>query len=480
MRFLISSDPKALQALNPDASVEAEFGDVVVTGSILTMAHHGPRAGSPAPCSYPNCPAEGIETVALSHVDLDTIGGCAALLGRKPDEESFWDLAEFVDLNGGHKLSESGANESDLLALHAYWAWSKDHRVFAPRDGSVLDVTEQVLEHVNIVEAILEGGRVLLDAGEAFRKADDTLNRESFRKMIGPIVLRQSEQFANHLYVAPGGEIARGCVTHNPSEDLPGGAITMSLADPIPNVSCGEILKNLFGEEAGGHAGIGGSERGKARPFADAGMAARYLVDEVTVAIALGLAEVAHADQTKEGEPYFAHVVEVERLVRTSGGGDSYERILAALHDVLEKGQFEGEPYTEAKLFELLRLQRFEHASSIVDDVMQLGNEEKRLDPKVGRKVWVPKETARFNEAKHSIRVVKQADLISNLAALLPGDDGNSGQIKAARVLVEECDGFELNTGTHLDELLEDEIATTEERIEIAIKRRAERKAVAS
>lgn len=35
-----------------DATVEAEYGDDVVEGEILTLAHHGSRSNNPAPCTH--------------------------------------------------------------------------------------------------------------------------------------------------------------------------------------------------------------------------------------------------------------------------------------------------------------------------------------------------------------------------------------------------------------------------------------------
>ncbi len=271
MKFIISSNVENLRTAKPDATVEAEYGDAVAEGLVLTMAHHGPRAGQKAPCAYENGCGAGVETIGLSHVDLDTIGGCLALLGQKPSAPSFWALAEFVDLNGPHKLGSSGASSVDLRRLNAYWAFSQANKVFAPRDGSVADVTAQVMKHVDAVNAILGGNEVMLRAGDRFAEGEDVLNRESFVSFADGIIVRQSKRFVNHLYVAPDGRVARAVVTHNPSEsDLSGGAVTLSLADPIPGVNCGEILKSCFGPEAGGHAGIGGSPRGKPLPMTEA------------------------------------------------------------------------------------------------------------------------------------------------------------------------------------------------------------------
>ena len=63
----------------------------------------------------------------------------------------------------------------------------------------------------------------------------------------------------NHLYVAPSGDVGRAIVAHN----VYAGNITISLADPIPGVSCRDIVQGLWGPLAGGHAGIAGSPRGQ-------------------------------------------------------------------------------------------------------------------------------------------------------------------------------------------------------------------------
>jgi hypothetical protein len=271
LKILIANNAPALQAASPDVTVEAEFGDAVVTGTMLTMAHHGPRTGQPAPCSYSNGCAPSVRTIGLSHVDLDTIGGVLAALGRKPmGGLGFWRLAEFVDLNGAHKLGQSGASAGDLRRLNAYWAFSRGVRVYAPRDGTVADVTADVLKHVEAVEKILGCDETMLLAGDEFAKGEADLNAKTFVSIERGVILRRSTSFANHLYTTPDGQIAKAVVSWNPGPDLSGGAITASLADPVPGLSCGETLKALFGPEAGGHAGIGGSPRGKALPESDA------------------------------------------------------------------------------------------------------------------------------------------------------------------------------------------------------------------
>jgi hypothetical protein len=263
-KILLSNNPDALQAAlaayKYSATVEAEYGDRLVVGSAVTMAHHGARAGNPAPCLSNNWDGSTLEAIGLSHVDLDAIGGVAALLGKKPGAHTFWQLAAFIDVNGAHKLGDSGAAVADIDRLYAWWAWNEAHKVYPPRDGTVADVTVDVHRAITALRLITEDYDKMIAAGWAFRSAEAKLNEESYVGSVahGDVLLRVSPQFTNHLYATPGGAVAKAVVAYNTLV----GSVTISLADPIPGISCGEIVKKLWGDLAGGHAGIAGSPRG--------------------------------------------------------------------------------------------------------------------------------------------------------------------------------------------------------------------------
>ncbi len=262
VKFIISSNPANLTAAlegRPSATVEAEYGDVLVEGSVLTMAHHGPRAGQPAPCSYANGCADAVELVGLSHVDLDSIGGCAAILARKPEAPGFWAVAEFVDLNGPHKLGLSRASDEDLRRLNAFWAFSQTNRVFPPRDGSVSDVTDQVIMTIEAIERILADDAEMLSAGDEFRAAEDDLNRSSLLEVRGDVIVRSADGFTNHLYTPIDGTSGLVVVALNTKFK----SVTVSFADTPEGLSACEIVQSVWGELAGGHAGIAGSPRGE-------------------------------------------------------------------------------------------------------------------------------------------------------------------------------------------------------------------------
>lgn len=271
-KFLISNNPNNLrQALETEpnkrtATVEAEYGDFCVEGNVITMAHHGSRSGQPAPCSYKNGCATDVDLVGLSHLDLDSLGGCAAILGTKPELQGFWELAEFLDLNGVHKISQSGGNVENLRRFYAFWSWNDMNKTFPPQDGTVLDITDKVLDAINSLTRIMNDDVELLEQGDLFRKAGEDLNLETFVDEYNGVILRVATRFTNHLYTTPDGKIARAVVSFNTLQ----GSITVSFADaPTSGKAANDIVRELFGDEAGGHAGIAGSPRGKRMKFHD-------------------------------------------------------------------------------------------------------------------------------------------------------------------------------------------------------------------
>lgn len=317
MKIYIANNATALNTVAPNATVEAEFGDSVVTGSILTLAHHGPRSGRPCPCSLPNFQNLGIETVGISHVDLDTLGGLMAIMGQKPDQydwvKNFWAVAAQVDVMGVHKLPQislGGVAEDYVLdSLNAFWAFSEspEGRVYPPRDGSVAKI--DLNRHFEVLKTLLvpkwepcRGGidnhehqvycgcpdwegqetwwsderRTLVEAGRRWAAAKEALAEDSYSGTVGKeVLLRVSEQFVNHLYTHDR-RPHKAVVGFNPIR----GTVTVSLADPVEGVSCGDFVKSLWGPEAGGHSGIGGSPRGRVLTLDDARAAALALAEK--------------------------------------------------------------------------------------------------------------------------------------------------------------------------------------------------------
>jgi hypothetical protein len=291
-KIFITSNPATAKELKPQHTVEAEYGDVCVEGSIQTLAHHGSRSHNPAPCATADVSVAGADDViVVSHVDLDTLGGLGKLLGFEPclGILGFWKLAEFVDVNGPHKLHEAEATPKNLEDLYAYWAWSQDNRVFAPRDGSALEITDKVLEHLDVLGCLLNPqgdadiirGKELRAAGQAFKEAEEELNRESLKDVIttplGDIAIRSAAAFTNHLYTTVDEQVCAGVLAFR--EDLK--SVTVSFSEEQGN-AC-EIMQKAFGPEAGGRKGIAGSPRDVDYAVEDLGKVVEQLNGWLTV-----------------------------------------------------------------------------------------------------------------------------------------------------------------------------------------------------
>ena len=262
--------------LNATLTVEAEYGSVVAEGSRYTAAHHqadGPFAGRhivaggrPSPCNDPAIPSvHGDEVVLISHLDLDTVGGVLrATLGQGHPifrHAGFWELAEFLDVSGAHKLAAADADSGDVRAIYAWWAWAKTGLPRFPRDA-VADATAAIDAAGAVLNRILvDLDSDLLLAGDAFRADEAALNARTFVRRDGDVIVRRAEvggDFCNHLYVDPTGASARAVVCLNTAFK----SVTVSLADPDKEtVSCRDLVQGLWGPEAGGHKGIGGGPR---------------------------------------------------------------------------------------------------------------------------------------------------------------------------------------------------------------------------
>lgn len=277
MATVLHAPSAALAAtLTPTLTVEAEYGSVVAEGSRYTAAHHqasGPFAGRhlvaggrPSPCNDPNIPSvHGDEIVLVSHLDLDTVGGVLrATLGQGHpifSHRSFWELAEFLDVNGAHKLANADADWDDERAVYAWWAWAKTGLPRFPRDTAA-DATAAIDAAGDALNRILvDRDDELIAAGKAFRSDEAALNARTFVRREGDVIVRRAEvagDFCNHLYADPAGVPARAVVCLNTAHK----SVTVSIADPDKEtVSCRDLVQRLWGPEAGGHKGIGGGPR---------------------------------------------------------------------------------------------------------------------------------------------------------------------------------------------------------------------------
>lgn len=266
MNIMMAGDPRSLEAEKPDITVEAAYGLIVVEGTRRTMEHHV-RPGE-CPCLAPvsEVPFDG--KIGISHVDLDTVGGCGAAMGRKPGTPTFWALAALVDVTGPHNPEvRKHPNYPDLLA---YWAWSQRLENRAPlvgTGGGVLDVTALVGRCLNAVEQIFQEDPhgPLHQAGQDFKDYEAQLAEESLVAVVPKgdisVAIRSSEHFVNHLYTLASGMVVGAIVAYNTEKK----SVTLSFKDCAARGkrNAADIMRRVFGPEAGGHPGIAGSPRGQ-------------------------------------------------------------------------------------------------------------------------------------------------------------------------------------------------------------------------
>lgn len=288
-KIFISNNPEVLKLklaeFKRTATVEAEFGDVVVAGTCATFAHHsGIYQDNQAPCVMWREKHGGIFTknavdaIGISHFDLDTLGGIMIQSGIDVFSASstFWDIAAMIDTSGPHRIDEFVSRHGNIgrkikNQFDAFWAWSENNRLFPPRDGSIMDCTKFFHNAFAAINKILKYDFQLIDDGRKWANKKENLNINSFcfEDVFGgvSIIVRRSDSFVNHLYNLPDYNqvnIKQAVIAFNEKFK----SITLSFEREGIGNAC-EIMQATFGLEAGGHAGIAGSPRGKEMSFDD-------------------------------------------------------------------------------------------------------------------------------------------------------------------------------------------------------------------
>lgn len=256
----MSEDELADAQIVPTATVEAEYGEKVIKGEQVTLAHHIKEyENNSAPCNNPNVPVLADDsTIVVSHLDLDTLGDIAALMGRKKEDAEFWETAEFIDLNGPHNLFQ--VEEETRKKYIAYQAYQANHR--NSRFTEITDVTDIVLEHLGIIDRVIDGDKTLIQEGmewdvETKKKIEECLvfENDNVRVFNSPEGVFCSASY----YSEKQGKVIPSTVTRNGKFK----SVTVAMADGGKKVSAKELVQELWGNEAGGHPGIAGSPRGQ-------------------------------------------------------------------------------------------------------------------------------------------------------------------------------------------------------------------------
>lgn len=259
-RVILAPSYDIAKNIKAEATVEAEYGDECLEGTMVTLAHHGPRSNNPAPCNTPDVPElPPFATVVVSHIDLDTLGGIYALQGRKPEDYRFWEAAEMIDVKGAHHIHEL---DKDIhYKLNAYYAYNDGQP--RQRYTEAIDVTKQIDDTYNVVNAIVDINDPehdkLITAGKEWaqtreKEVEDQLVYEN--KDVR--VFDTNGIFCAASYFSPNqNTICPATVTYNEKFK----SITLAFEDGGKQLNAKEIVQELWGPEAGGREGIAGSPR---------------------------------------------------------------------------------------------------------------------------------------------------------------------------------------------------------------------------
>ena len=242
-----------------DATVEAEYGDLCIEGSLVTLAHHGSRSHNPAPCNTEHVPKLEEGRILVSHVDLDALGGILDIMGVKPEDKAFWQGAELIDVNGLHHIHELSQQVQDKL--NAFYAW-KDARPHN-RHTEITDVTESIIAGYKALNEILDQThpyhQKALEKGTAWEKNASSMVEAKLVKESPYVRCFETDGvFCSAAYYSPNlGQIIPATVVLNTKYR----SITVAFADGGKTENAMQIVQSLWGPQAGGRAGIAGSPR---------------------------------------------------------------------------------------------------------------------------------------------------------------------------------------------------------------------------
>ena len=256
----LSEEELAVRGICPEATVEAEYGDRVIEGRRITLAHHtAAYAHCPAPCN--NGEARKLENgeaqIVCSHLDLDTLGGCLALMGEKPEDAAFWQAAEYIDCHGIHHMYKFP--EAVQRQLNAWYAYEQTE--IPGNFETVSEVTDAVKKSGDILKRIFNGDEALIRQGirwhrESVERVEQKLIYEDGKLRV---FRTEDNTFCAAGYYSPKYHaVAEATLTYNAVK----GSITLAFEDGGRRHSARDIVQELWGGLAGGHPGIAGSPRG--------------------------------------------------------------------------------------------------------------------------------------------------------------------------------------------------------------------------
>lgn len=279
-KVILAPTKELAETTHADATVEAEYGDYCIEGKTVTLAHHGSRSSNPAPCNADVKPLDisKPQTILISHIDLDTLGGIMALTGEKPYDPSFWAAAEKIDVEGQHHSHE--LNPIDKQKMDAFHAWVAS-QPRAPRYTELTDVTQSIQDRMNVVRAICDerhpSHQQLINDGIRWdRETAAAIESKLVAENKYVRAFQTDSVFCSASYYSPKQNIiVPATVSYNETFN----SITVAFEDGGKQYSACQIVQAMWGPAAGGRDGIAGSPRGQSMDYEDFKIAARNVRD---------------------------------------------------------------------------------------------------------------------------------------------------------------------------------------------------------
>ena len=262
--FLAPTLEEALESVY-EATVEAEYGDVTVEGRLYTLAHHGANAGKPCPCIDDNVyPLPKGSSILISHIDLDTLGGVRKLLPMKykydgqgtrlfaAEKNDFW----------------IAVSQLDILGYHHLWRYPQEIitgiNLFKSRTEKLARRFEKLTEVTELIEEYLQKITYEYFTPEEIKNAENWAAEQEGKSALVH-ESRAVRGFSTEMttlssaYYSPTfTTIAHATVVKNTKHN----SITIAFEDGGRRHNAATIAKSLWGDQAGGRAGIAGSPRG--------------------------------------------------------------------------------------------------------------------------------------------------------------------------------------------------------------------------
>ncbi|HHU53198.1 MAG TPA: hypothetical protein GXZ43_03865 [Clostridiaceae bacterium] len=174
---------------------------------------------------------------------MDTVGGCLALCGMKPQDNSFWEAAAFIDINGPHHLPKISQKLQDQL--NAYFAWEKNQSW--PHFLKITDVTMLVKNASIILQEIINYNPNIQDPDSISQKLIQCGQKwySEIRVKVEKALVYENEHFrvfkpstdiftASSYYSSKFNRIVKATITYNTNTEV----LTLAFEDGGKTIFC--------------------------------------------------------------------------------------------------------------------------------------------------------------------------------------------------------------------------------------------------